>query len=571
MVREDFTEILEYVTVNSPACSLNTNGTLITPRIAGLMKQNRLNNVAMYGATAEVHDQVTRTPGSFDAMLRGLAYLKEAGTDFTVQIFPMKANFHQYEQMLALADSLGRRHTLGGAWLNLSASGNIEKNREIRQQRLGPAQVVQIDQPDIQDSPDPAVGGGLLTCLETKRDFHVNPYGQMTFCPYIKDEDCLYDLRKGNFQEGWEYFIPAMGEKLRRRIQADEEYLENCGSCVLRSDCRWCPAYGFLEHRRFSAKVDYLCEMAGEARRFKVEWAKTHRAFFRIADITIQVDSDLPVRKDTFHSKFEKFRVDGKGDDTITLLHHFGLPDFSGKDPCREVYRKSPWVIYRRRNSWIYTGISDPDKIHQVAEFNNDHTRARIYNDDYRKDVYLKGNLKSLTLFPSDQILIARILADRQGCYLHSSGIILDGKGYLFAGRSGAGKTTILEILKTRGEVLCDDRMIVRKFNGDIRIYGTWSHGDLPLVSAGSAPLRSLLFLEQSKENRIESITDRNELLQRLLAVLIKPLVTRDWWEKTLSFLEELLLEVPCRILYFNRSDEVIQLLESLDNSGEED
>ena len=59
--------------------------------------------VAIYGATADVHDRVTRNPGSFEAAMRGFAYLKEAGVGFTVQIIPMQENYHQLQAMEDLA------------------------------------------------------------------------------------------------------------------------------------------------------------------------------------------------------------------------------------------------------------------------------------------------------------------------------------------------------------------------------------------------------------------------------------------------------------------------------------
>jgi len=79
MLRPDFEEIFDYITRKSASYSLNTNGTLITPRIAQLLKRKGTKMVALYGATPDVHDWITRNPGSFEAVLRGLAYLKEAG------------------------------------------------------------------------------------------------------------------------------------------------------------------------------------------------------------------------------------------------------------------------------------------------------------------------------------------------------------------------------------------------------------------------------------------------------------------------------------------------------------
>ena len=231
----------------------------------------------------------------------------------------------------------------------------------------------------------------------------------------------LYDLRKGSFEECWEEFIPSLADKVR----GGKEYLDNCASCDFRKDCRWCPVYGWLEHSRFSAPVEHLCDVAGANKRFKEEWQAHHRRYFRIAGITIQVDSDLPIDDQTFHPKFAAFRADGPGPDTVTIRHHFTLPDFTGKDLGRELYRKPPWAIYQQNGSYIYLGISpqaDDPSLHCAATFNADHTRARIYHDDVREGFWRKGDLHSLTMFPSDQILIARLLADRNGCYLHSAG-----------------------------------------------------------------------------------------------------------------------------------------------------
>ena len=49
MIREDFPEIFDYITGKSASYSINTNGTLITPKIARLMKRKGRKMVALYG------------------------------------------------------------------------------------------------------------------------------------------------------------------------------------------------------------------------------------------------------------------------------------------------------------------------------------------------------------------------------------------------------------------------------------------------------------------------------------------------------------------------------------------
>ena len=539
MLRPDFTDIFDYITRKSVSYSLNTNGSLITPKIARLLKRKGTKMVALYGATAEVHDHITRHPGSFEATMRGFSYLKEAGAGFIVQIIPMKDNYHQLNDMKSLAESLSRHYRIGAAWLFLSACGDQNRNQEIARQRLDPEQVIELDKPDLfyeewinDNGKGQTLNTELLTsnfeqgtknegqrtsnierrtsnkelqneheyrhseddrlfasCISARRDFHIDPYGQMTFCCFIKDPALRYNLRKGSFKECWENFIPSLTAK----VKGGKEYIENCSSCEDRSECRWCPVYGYLEHRRFSAKIDYLCDVARENKRFKEKWEKNHRRYYQCGGITIRVESDLPITDTTFHPKFKLFQVDELGEDTIFIRHHFSLPDLNMQDLGKEVYRKPPWAIYKRGNSWIYLGISPTARnkhLHRVAVFNNDHTRARIYNDG--EEVFRRGNLNALTLFATDQILLAQVLGNREGCYLHSSGVIFNDKGFLFVGHSDAGKTTMATILKDKAEILCDDRMIVRRWKEGFRIHGTWSHGDLPEVSANSAPLKAI-------------------------------------------------------------------------------
>jgi hypothetical protein len=525
-----------------------------------------------------VHDHVTRNPGSFQATMRGIAYLKEAGAGFEVQVIPMRANYHQYAEMVALAETLSPHYRSAAPWLWLSACRSAARNREIAGQRLDPAEVLALDRPN----PIPRVCGApggedtaaatmhcgsvgaddrlFATCIAARRDFHIDPYGGMSFCCFIQDPALRFDLRQGSFQKAWEEFIPSLADAVR----GGQEYEENCGSCDLRQECRWCAAYGWLEEGRFSAKVDYLCQVAAEARRFKEEWRQTHLRYYQIAGITIQVAADFSFTDETFAPKFEKFRVNGPGEDTISINLVSPLPALSELRLGEEVYWRPPWAVYRQRSSWVYLGIASFDRDHpphMVAIMSGDHGRATICR---RSGVYQRGGFHSLTTFTSDQVLLAPVLAERQGCYFHSSGIILDGKGLLFVGHSDAGKSTMLKLLRGHGEILCDDRNIVRRWPDGFWVHGTWSHGELPDVSPAGAPLRAILFLEKAPANELIPITDTRERLGRLLSHVVKTVVTADWWDKTLALVGNIAREVPAYRVRFDKSGEIVDLLKQL-------
>lgn len=279
---------------------------------------------------------------------------------------------------------------------------------------------------------------------------------------------------------------------------------------------------------------------------------------FQIAGITIRITAELPIDDRTFEEKFGKFRVEKAEEDIISLHHRFTLPELEGADPGREVYRKEPWIIRRHDLSWIYHA----PRLDRLAVFNDDHSRGILHSNE--PELFRRGNLDDLTLLPSDQILLARVLPDRQACLIHAAGMVLDGEGFLFVGHSDAGKSTMVTMLREEGEILCDDRIIVRRWPEGFRIHGTWCHGDVPDVSAAGAPLRGIFFLEKSDGNRIEPVRDRGEIVRRLPLFVIRPFVTADWWEKVLSLLERITRDVPVYNLHFDKSGRVKDLLREL-------
>jgi len=569
MLRPDFAEIFDRLTRRSLPYSLNTNGTLITPEIARLLKRKGAKMIALCGATADVHDHITRTLGSFDAVMRGFAYLREAGTGFIVQLVPLRDNYHEFDAMIKLALSLSPVYRIGAPWLYLSDDRDAARNREIIRQRLDPTDVVRLDPPDAMDDETPLTlptgqdNRLFAACIEGCRDFHIDPYGGMTFCCFIRDPKLRYNLRDGNFREAWDEFIPS----LARKAKGNNDYWNNCGRCEKRTDCRWCPAYAYLEQGRYAAKIPYLCALADETRTYRENWRRRHRRYFRLADVTIRVDSDLPLTEETFDPKFKKFEADGPSEDMISIRHHFSLPDFDWSEPGEEIYNRLPWAIYRKDGLWIYLGISGKSKrcdreFHLAAIFNEGHTRGRIYHGS--EAVFRKGNLHSLTMFPSDQILLARALADREACIFHAAGVVIDGKGLLLVGHSAAGKTTAAEMLKRRGEVLCDDRVIVRRRGEEWRIYGTWSHGDLADISPGSAPLSAILFLKKAETNRVIPVKGSIETARILVQHVVKSLVTADWWEKILALIEHTARDVPAWRLEFDMSGRMVDVVRKI-------
>ncbi len=281
---------------------------------------------------------------------------------------------------------------------------------------------------------------------------------------------------------------------------------------------------------------------------------------FKIGGVSLSIDSDLPLKNGTFAPKFQLFRCDNGEGNEVTIHHHAGLPKI--RDWGEKIYRRAPWIIYETPSGYIYKMfVEGNEESPLIAIFNKNHSEGHIYKGENYVQAFKKGNLTSLLCFPTDQILFARLLADRGGIILHGSGLIFKGKGYLFAGHSDAGKTTLVNLFHHHARILNDDRMIVRKENGRFYLYGTPWHGDLSLVAPDRVPLKAILFLNQAKENRIERTEDL-EAFKRLYGCTIKALVTGQWAKNALDVCQDLSREAACYNLYFDKTEAVISTIE---------
>lgn len=92
----------------------------------------------------------------------------------------------------------------------------------------------------------------------------------------------------------------------------------------------------------------------------------------------------------------------------------------------------------------------------------------------------------------------------------HASTVVREGKGYMFLGHSGTGKSThSQQWLKAFPDALLlnDDNPVVRLMeNGEIRVYGSPWSGKTACYIADSAPVQALVQLAQAPENKIERL-----------------------------------------------------------------
>lgn len=109
LLRPDFLEIYTGLIQMGLRISINTNGSLITPRIVECFKKHPPErvNVSLYGMSEETYARLCGNAGGYEKALRGIRMLKEAGICVSLNTTFTRSNARDMEAITALAISEG--------------------------------------------------------------------------------------------------------------------------------------------------------------------------------------------------------------------------------------------------------------------------------------------------------------------------------------------------------------------------------------------------------------------------------------------------------------------------------
>jgi hypothetical protein len=152
----------------------------------------------------------------------------------------------------------------------------------------------------------------------------------------------------------------------------------------------------------------------------------------------------------------------------------------------------------------------------------------------------------------------------REGVEIHACGILNpSGEAHLFVGQSGAGKTTMARLYQksNRMKILSDDRIVLRKKNHRIWMYGTPWHGEAEIVSPEKGHLSKIFFLRHGEKNRLV-LLGKAEAVSRLFTSCFPPFYHQQAIEFILAFLDEVVRTIPCYELTFFPDERVVRLID---------
>lgn len=196
------------------------------------------------------------------------------------------------------------------------------------------------------------------------------------------------------------------------------------------------------------------------------------------------------------------------GEPDVEIIVHTGETDIPGS--AERVFH-APYfedvkgVLFRNlENFWSVWKDGDNLYIKTVFPMTSPDTGGvlRFSTRTRRWDLRLEdtGVARDPMEYPLDALVLYYLTVISGDIMIHASGVYSRGKGRIFTGVSGSGKSTMARLWEEEGAfVINDDRIIIRRTNEGYLMHNTPLYVSDPSVAA---PLHAIYLIEHGNENR---------------------------------------------------------------------
>src|SRR6266446_6195325 len=262
-LRPDLLEILATARRLHFDISLKTNALLVTKERAARLREFGVRRVqiSVYSDIPEIHDAITKVPGSLQRTLAAIPLLLEVGLQVKLACPLMRENLLAYRGVMALAEKLGIPYLL-----DLTMTPMMDGSEGPLAHRIPVSSLLPVMQDPAlhackpQSTPEAAramknypapigsaVSSGIessayedLPCSAGHNSCYISPYGEVFPC--VQLPQAAGNLRRERFSDIW-YHAPQL-ERLRG---IRESQLPVCSRCEIRSYCERCPGLALME------------------------------------------------------------------------------------------------------------------------------------------------------------------------------------------------------------------------------------------------------------------------------------------------------------------------------------
>ncbi|HXP81900.1 MAG TPA: radical SAM protein [Verrucomicrobiae bacterium] len=247
MMRKDFFEILEHAHARTFSIKLKTNGVLIRKKEAERIRALGVESVqiSVYSHRAEVHDAITKMPGSFRQTIEAVRLLRTVGLHVTMANVLMVQNAQDYPGVRALANELGAQCTL-----DPTITPMMDGDRSILELNVDKAALREVFRDgalvgNVEEFCAPPQGVDedaldMLPCSAGHTACYVSPYGDVYPC-------VQFPLPSGNVRRTKFVDIWRDSPQLKEVRSITLRDMPSCSQCSHGATCTRCPGLAYLE------------------------------------------------------------------------------------------------------------------------------------------------------------------------------------------------------------------------------------------------------------------------------------------------------------------------------------
>ncbi len=247
LIRMDFFPILEHARSLLFDVKIKTNAFMIREREADRIRALGVRSVqvSIYSHRPEVHDAITKLPGSLKRSVAGIRFLQSRGLKVIIANVLMRSNLGDYAGVKGLAQELGAEYTI-----DPTITPKMDGDRSILPLGIGGEDLRQVFRNgdlvgNVEEfcAPPPAVDDDVLDgfpCSAGHTACYISPYGDVYPC--VQFPLPTGNVRKQKFLEIWRH-SPQMNEV--RSIHGRQ--LPVCSTCAHLGTCTRCPGLAYME------------------------------------------------------------------------------------------------------------------------------------------------------------------------------------------------------------------------------------------------------------------------------------------------------------------------------------
>jgi AdoMet-dependent heme synthase len=247
LMRRDCFEIIEDARSLGFNVKLKTNAVMIREKEALRIRALGVEQVqvSVYSHRPEVHDAITKLPGSLKRTLAGIRLLRAQGLRVNMANVLMRSNRADIEGVRLLAEEMGAHYTLDPT-VTPMMDGNTSVLRlrvdasELSGYFHNPNLVGDVESFCAPPVPvDESIREGL-PCSAGHTSCYISPYGD--FYPCVQFPLTCGNVRRQKFLDIWRD-SPQLAEVRSIRIKN----LTTCSSCTHAGSCTRCPGLAYME------------------------------------------------------------------------------------------------------------------------------------------------------------------------------------------------------------------------------------------------------------------------------------------------------------------------------------